>query len=129
VKVYGVIAGYDVLGPEAKTFVNHCQEAEVEGRFLIWNGQIHDFPLTAHYRMPEAMKAVNWTVEALEEGRREADNKAGERKSEQVMPTQLQSHSGRDTYTLEKEASNLRQNRNMRATETSPKAHRQIHLI
>lgn len=64
-KLYGIIAGYDVLSPEARTFVKSCEEAEVEGRFLIWDKQMHIFPFTAHYKVPEAMETVDWIIEAL----------------------------------------------------------------
>ena len=74
VKVYGIIAGYDVLSPQAKTFVKFCEDAQVEGRFLIWDKQMHIFPVTAHYKIPEAMKAMDWIIEALEEGRRNAES-------------------------------------------------------
>ena len=48
VKAFGVIAGYGVLIPGASTFVKGCDEAQVEGRFLIWESQMHNFPLIAH---------------------------------------------------------------------------------
>jgi acetyl esterase/lipase len=128
VKVYGIIAGYDVLSPEARTFVKDCEEAEVEGRFLIWDRQTHIFPLTAHYKIPEAMKAVDWIIEALEEGRREADDEADEARKDEEISAASQSLPGRDTNALEKEASGFRRARNMQATEPSPKARKEIHL-
>jgi acetyl esterase/lipase len=129
VKIFGILAGYDVLSPEAKDFVKDCEEAEVEGRFLIWDRQMHIFPLTAHYKIPEAMKAVNWLVEALEEGRRDVEVDADEDAMNEGMLTQVLNGPGRDTDTLEEEASHLRRGRNMKATETSLKAHKEIHVI
>ena len=128
VKVYGIIAGYDVLSPEARIFVKNCEEAAVEGRFLIWDRQMHDFPLTVHYKIPEAKKAVDWIVEVLEEGRRDAKDVADEEAIEQEISTQDQNGLGRDTDTLEKEANHLKRSRNMKATDTSPKPHKEIHL-
>ena len=66
VRVNGIIAGYDVLSCEAKTFVKKCQEVGVEGSFLIWNRQMHGFPLMAAYHIPEARKAVDWMLDVLE---------------------------------------------------------------
>ncbi len=77
VRVNGIIAGYDVLSCEAKTFVQRCEEAGVEGRFLIWDRQMHVFPLTAPYNIPEAKEAVEWLIEALEEGRRDGEGSLG----------------------------------------------------
>ena len=78
VRVNGIIAGYDVLSCEAKTFVQHCEEAGIEGRVLIWDRQMHVFPLTAPYNIPEAKEAVEWLIEALEEERRDAEGSVGE---------------------------------------------------
>jgi acetyl esterase/lipase len=126
VKAYGIIAGYDVLSPEAKIFVKNCQDAQVEGRFLIWDKQMHIFPLMAHYKIPEARKAVDWIIEALEEGRRDAGAKANEGEKDEQMLAAIQSRSGRDADTLENEASNPRSARNMQATQTSPKTHKEF---
>jgi hypothetical protein len=80
------------------------------------------FPLTTHYKIPEAMKAVDWIIEALEEGRREADDEADEARKDEEFSAASQSLPGRDTNALEKEASGFRRAKNMQATETSPKA-------
>jgi acetyl esterase/lipase len=129
VKVYGIIAGYDVLSPEAKTFVKYCEDAQVEGRFLIWDKQMHIFPPTAHYKIRGAMKAMDWIIEALEEGRRDAEAEANEcQKDEQILAA-IQSRPGRDTDTLKNEASNLRRTRNMQLAETSRKTHPELNLI
>jgi hypothetical protein len=87
-----------------------------------------NFPLIAHYKVPEAMKAVDWIVEALEEGKRDAADKDGEAGKDEEMSAPDQSHPARDTDSLENEANHVRRARNMKATETSPKAHKEIHL-
>lgn len=129
VKIYGIIAGYDVLIPEAKTFVKFCEDAQVEGRFLSWDKQMHMFPLTVHYKRPEAMKAKDWIIEALEEGRRNAEAEANERQKDEQMLAAIQSRPGRDTNTLKNEASDLRRARNMQPAEASPKTHTELNLI
>jgi hypothetical protein len=86
------------------------------------------FPITAHYKVPEAMKAVDWIVEALEERRRDAENKADEAEKDKEMSTAIQNRLGRDTDALKIEASRLKRGKNMQATETSPKANKEIHL-
>jgi len=68
VKVYGIIAGHDVLGVEAKLFVEQCKEAGVRGRFLIWERQMHNFPLTGAYKVSEGVKAMDWIAHAVENG-------------------------------------------------------------
>ena len=68
VKVYGIIAGDDVLSVEAEEFVEHCKELGVEGRFLVWRGQVHDFPIMAPYKIPESVKALEWITVAVNEG-------------------------------------------------------------
>jgi hypothetical protein len=40
-------------------------------------------PLTAHYKIPETMKALDWIVEALEEDRRDVEDVADERTLEE----------------------------------------------
>lgn len=91
--------------------------------------QMHIFPLTVHYKIPEAMKAKDWIIEALEEGRRNAEAEANECQKDEQMLAAIQSRPGRDTDTLKNEASNLRRARNMQQAETSPKTHTELNLI
>jgi len=74
---------------------------------------MHIFPVTAHYKIPEAMKAMDWIIEALEEGRRNAEAEANERQKDEQMLAAIQSRPGRDTDTPKNEESNLRRARNV----------------
>ena len=68
VRVYGIIAGDDVLSVEAKVFIKQCEADGVQGRFLCWEHQMHNFPVTAPYKIPEGVKAIEWVTLALNEG-------------------------------------------------------------
>ena len=158
VRVYGIIAGYDVLSCEAKTFVKHCEEECVEGRFLIWDRQMHVFPLTAAYRIPEAVEAVEWLIEALEEGRGDAEippgdhiskesediaapsqgkNKPGGRHGHRIFGRNdrklVTTTDGKDSVTrnadhMKKDAGMIKRQRHLKATETEAKPHRRLDL-
>ena len=65
VSVYGIIAGDDVLGVEAEEFVKDCKNVGVQGRFLLWRGMLHDFPIMSPYKFPESVKAIEWIALAL----------------------------------------------------------------
>lgn len=70
VVVNGVIGLADVLAPDARKFVEKCEKEEVSGSWLIWERQMHCFPLAFSYKMlPECTEAVEWMVERLMEGR------------------------------------------------------------
>ncbi len=73
VNVYGIIAGDDVLSVEAEEFVQDCKDVGVRGRFLLWKGQMHDFPIMSPYKFPESVKAIEWIALALNAGRGETD--------------------------------------------------------
>jgi acetyl esterase/lipase len=66
VKVHGVIGTYDVLGPDAIKFRDQCASEGVQGCWLEWDKQIHCFPLTFAYGVPEAAEAPDWIVKILE---------------------------------------------------------------
>ncbi|KAK7453946.1 hypothetical protein VKT23_011458 [Stygiomarasmius scandens] len=65
VKVHGVVGTYDVLAPDAMVFYERCRDNEVEGEWLEWKGQMHCFPLTWMYRLPEGEAGLQWIVNLL----------------------------------------------------------------
>lgn len=65
VKVHGVVGTYDILCPDAIKFRDRCAAEGVQGRWLVWSKQIHCFPLTFGYGIPEAADAVTWIVDVL----------------------------------------------------------------
>jgi len=64
--VSGVLGEMDVLSPEAEVFVDKLAENRVRGRWLVWERQMHCFPLMFSYKVvPEAVEAVKWIVDEL----------------------------------------------------------------
>lgn len=78
VSVHGIIAGDDVLSVEAEEFVKDCKAVDVKGRFLLWRGMLHDFPIMSPYKFPESVKAIEWIALALN-ARRDDTNDVHER--------------------------------------------------
>lgn len=65
VQVHGVTGSYDILGPDAVRFRDSLAREEVEGRWLEWEKQMHVFPLTFMYGVPEGRKGKDWIIETL----------------------------------------------------------------
>jgi acetyl esterase/lipase len=65
VKVHGVIAGFDVLSPDAKRFKDKLAEHDVEGEWLQWDKQIHDFVLMWMYGVREGRQGWDWIEHVL----------------------------------------------------------------
>jgi acetyl esterase/lipase len=65
IKVDGVIAGYDVLAPDAVLFRNKLGECGVEGDWLEWEKQMHCFPLMFPYHVREGIDAKDWIIRIL----------------------------------------------------------------
>ncbi|EXJ88449.1 hypothetical protein A1O1_05379 [Capronia coronata CBS 617.96] len=47
---HGVIGTHDVLAPDALEFMRRCESLEVVGRWLVWEGHMHCFPLACGWR-------------------------------------------------------------------------------
>ncbi|OQU93736.1 hypothetical protein CLAIMM_00214 [Cladophialophora immunda] len=45
VNVHGVLGTHDVLAPDGIEFMRKCQRLGVTGKWLVWEGQMHCFPL------------------------------------------------------------------------------------
>ncbi|RCI12718.1 hypothetical protein L249_0509 [Ophiocordyceps polyrhachis-furcata BCC 54312] len=60
IQINGVIGTWDVLSPEAIKFVDKCRDAGVRGEWLIWDGQMHCFPLASKFRLRESVEALEW---------------------------------------------------------------------
>ncbi|ETS84609.1 hypothetical protein PFICI_02634 [Pestalotiopsis fici W106-1] len=65
VRVHGVYGTNDVLAPDTELFRHKCEENGVRGRWLVWVGQMHCFPLAGAYGMREGKKAIDWLVQVL----------------------------------------------------------------
>ncbi|KAI1327782.1 Alpha/Beta hydrolase protein [Xylariaceae sp. FL0255] len=65
VSVNGVIGTADVLAPDALVFMEKCKEKRIQGEWLIWEDQMHDFPLAACYGLKEGKAGRRWVVDRL----------------------------------------------------------------
>lgn len=65
VQVHGVVAGYDLLSPDAILFRDKCARAGVQGEWLEWDKQMHVFPLAWSYGLPESVEAKDWILDVL----------------------------------------------------------------
>ncbi|KAF2768763.1 alpha/beta-hydrolase [Teratosphaeria nubilosa] len=65
VKVHGVVGRYDILGPDAVLMREKCNQLGVRGEWLDWEKQMHCFPLTWSFYLPEGVQAKDWMVDVL----------------------------------------------------------------
>lgn len=65
VRVHGVVGTYDVLAPDALAFKDLCEKHGVPGDWLVWEKQMHCFPLAFAYGLPEGKRGVKWIVDTL----------------------------------------------------------------
>ncbi|KAL2673931.1 hypothetical protein Neosp_012376 [[Neocosmospora] mangrovei] len=66
VKVHGITASRDVLGPEAVAFRDKCNKEGIRGEWLAWDGQMHCFPLAFKYGLKESKEAMDFVVDVLQ---------------------------------------------------------------
>ena len=65
VKVHGVTGGYDILTPDTLLFQEMCRKVAIEGEWLIWEGQMHCFPIAFGYGLRESVEGTDWIVGTL----------------------------------------------------------------
>ena len=65
-KIHGVLGTNDLLTSDVIRFRNRCEEAEIDGKWLEWEKQMHCFPLAWHYHLPESIEGKDWIVDLLE---------------------------------------------------------------
>lgn len=66
IHVVGVVGKYDVLAPDDLLFVEKSRKAGISCEWLLWNKQMHCFPLAFTFGLPEAVEALNWIVRKLQ---------------------------------------------------------------
>ncbi|KAI0471832.1 Alpha/Beta hydrolase protein [Xylariaceae sp. FL0804] len=66
IRVDGVVGTADILAPDALLFLRRCRDAGVRGDWLVWEGQMHCFPLTAAYGIREGREARKWVRDVLD---------------------------------------------------------------
>jgi len=65
VKIHGITASHDVLGPEAVQFREKCRKEGVDGEWLSWGEQMHCFPLAYKYGLKESKEGLEWIIDVL----------------------------------------------------------------
>lgn len=65
VKIHGITASHDVLGPEAVEFREKCRKEGVDGEWLSWSNQMHCFPLAYKYGLKESKEGLEWIIDVL----------------------------------------------------------------
>ncbi|KAK5164535.1 uncharacterized protein LTR77_009741 [Saxophila tyrrhenica] len=65
VHVHGVFGRYDILSPDVTLFQEKLEQAGVTGEWLIWEKQMHVFPLAWPYLLPESIAAKKWIIDLL----------------------------------------------------------------
>ena len=64
-KVHGIVATWDVLAPDALRMMEELRKERVEGDWLVWERQMHCFPLAACYGHPEGRRGLEWMIDVL----------------------------------------------------------------
>lgn len=50
VAIHGMIGTHDVLAPDALEFMRRCESFGISGHWLVWEGQMHCFPLAGGWK-------------------------------------------------------------------------------
>ncbi|KAK5307846.1 hypothetical protein LTR99_000818 [Exophiala xenobiotica] len=70
VSVHGVVGTHDVLAPDALELMRKCERLGVKGKWLVWEGQMHCFPLAGVggiIGLREGKEGRRWVEEVLRE--------------------------------------------------------------
>ncbi|KAF4959275.1 hypothetical protein FSARC_10791 [Fusarium sarcochroum] len=67
VKINGITASHDVLGPEAVEFRERCRKEGVSGDWLSWDTQMHCFPLAYKYGLKESKEGLDWIINVIKQ--------------------------------------------------------------
>jgi acetyl esterase/lipase len=70
IRVNGLVGTYDLLAPDDQLFIEKLKEHQVEGEWMVWEGQMHCFPLAFAYGIRESKEGKEWIVGVL---RRDAE--------------------------------------------------------
>lgn len=65
VDVHCVSGTYDILHPDVKAMKGKLEESGVKGEWLVWEKQMHCFPLAWKYGLPEAKQGKDWILDLL----------------------------------------------------------------
>ena len=65
--LHGLFGTADVLSPDCKVFMRRCERELIRGDWLIWEGQMHCFPLTVCYGLREGREGFEWLKRRVRE--------------------------------------------------------------
>jgi acetyl esterase/lipase len=68
VSIHGVVGTHDVLAPDALELMRKCERLGVKGKWLVWEGQMHCFPLAGVgdiIGLREGKEGRRWVEEVL----------------------------------------------------------------
>lgn len=60
VRIDGAFGTADVLAPDCRVFMERCEKEHIKGKWLVWEGQMHCFPLTVCYGLKEGKQGFEW---------------------------------------------------------------------
>lgn len=66
-RVDGLFGTADVLAPDCEVFMQACKKAGIPGKWLVWEGQMHCFPLIQCYGVPEGKEGHRWLRDRVKE--------------------------------------------------------------
>ncbi|KAI0127083.1 Alpha/Beta hydrolase protein [Xylariales sp. AK1849] len=65
ITLHGIYGTYDVLAPDVDVLRQKCEKYGIEGKWLVWEGQMHCFVLAGTYGMKEGKKGIEWVISTL----------------------------------------------------------------
>lgn len=65
--VHGIIGTADLLAPDAKVFMDRCVEERIRGNWLVWEHQMHCFPLLVCHGIGEGRDGYRWIRDRVKE--------------------------------------------------------------
>ncbi|KAK8127781.1 hypothetical protein PG984_008889 [Apiospora sp. TS-2023a] len=87
IHVYGIYGTHDVLAPDTDVLREKCEKHGVRGSWMIWEGQMHCFPLAGIYGMEEGVKGMGWLTRIMrEETKIEHNHINGDKPLTQLRP-------------------------------------------
>lgn len=68
IAIHGIYGTADRLAPDCKVFMDLCEKEQIPGKWLVWENQMHCFPLTQCYGMEEGKEGLKWLEARIREG-------------------------------------------------------------
>jgi len=65
IRVDGITGTYDVLSPDTLLLIEKLQKVDVTGSWLVWERQMHCFPLAWRYGLSDSKQGADWIIEQI----------------------------------------------------------------